>query len=133
MPVSRSIEVTAPLQSAANAWPHFLEWVLVGSRRLLCSELACVNPMEQGMVRFEAIDDAHTLVVFELPAAQGETAGPSEEELSGRLWQDLALFKEYIETVRMSRRERRRRSDPRQRHEAHDTSAGEHPPASGRT
>ena len=107
MPVSRSIEVNAPLQSMANAWSYFLEWILVDSRRLLCSELACVEPMKEGMVRFEAIDDAHTLVVFELPVAQGDAAAPSAEELSGRLWQDLALFKEYIETVHMSRRGRR--------------------------
>jgi hypothetical protein len=133
MPVSRSIEVNAPLQSMANAWPHFLEWILVDSRRLLCSELACVEPMKQGMVRFEAIDDAHTLVVFELPSVQGDAAAPSEEELASRLWQDLALFKEYIETVQMSRRERKRRTDPRHRHEVHDASAAEHPPTSGRS
>jgi hypothetical protein len=132
MPVSRSIEVNASLQSMANAWSYFLEWILVDGRRLLCSELACVEPMKQGIVRFEAIDDAHTLVVFELPSVQGDAAAPSEEELAGRLWQDLALFKEYIETARMNGRERKRRTDPRQRHAAHGAPAAEHPPASGR-
>jgi uncharacterized membrane protein len=133
MPVSRSIEVNAPLQSMATAWSYFLEWILVDGRRLLCSELACAEPMKQGIVRFEAIDDARTLVVFELPSVQGDAAGPSEEELAGRLWQDLALFKEYIETARTSGRERKRRTDSRDRHEGHDAPAAEHPPAGGRS
>ena len=107
--ICQSIDIAAPVDHVRGAWPDFLEWVLVGSRRFSCSELACVNAVDSGAVRFRADGDNAT-VTFELEK-DGDLGGLREEQLSHDLWHDLMLFKEYIEEHRLEPVERQRHQD----------------------
>ncbi len=114
MPALRqSIEVAASVEDAHSAWPHFLEWVLVGSRRFSCNELACVDAVASGAVSFLSMGD-HSLVTFELER-QGEFELLQEEQLSHDLWHDLMLFKQYMEEHRLEPVERQRHEDEMRR------------------
>ena len=106
MPViQESIAVEAPLDVTKDAWPYFIDWVLVGNRKLLCSELACVRAAHDGHVGFESLGRQRTNVRFQIDT---DGSGITDEAFAGRLRQDLALFKEYVEGERRSRRERER-------------------------
>jgi hypothetical protein len=106
MPVIRdSIAVEAPVDVVSDAWQYFIDWVLVGERKMLCSELACVRAAHDGHVNFESLDPQRTTVAFEL-APDG--AGIADEVLAHRLRQDLLLFKEYVEEEHLGSRERKR-------------------------
>lgn len=107
--ICQSIDVAAPVDHVRAAWPHFLQWVLVGSRRFSCSELACVNAVDSGAVRFQG-DGDHATVTFEL-GHEGDLGLVQEEQLSHDLWHDLMLFKQYIEEHRLEPVERQRHED----------------------
>ena len=107
--IRQSIDVAAPIEHVRSAWPYFLEWVLVGSRRFSCSELACVNAVDSGAVRIQAADD-HTTVTFELER-EGDLTLVQEEQLSHDLWHDLMLFKQYAEEHRLDMVQRERHED----------------------
>ena len=111
--ICQSIEVAAHVDHVRDAWPHFLQWVLVGSRRFSCSELACVNAVDSGAVRFQANGDRAT-VTFELEK-NGDLGGVREEQLSHDLWHDLMLFKQYVEEHRLEPVQRQRHEDEQRR------------------
>jgi hypothetical protein len=107
--ICQSIDVAAPVGHVRAAWPHFLQWALVGSRRFSCSELACVNAVDSGAVRFQGNGD-HATVTFEL-GHDGNLGLVQEEQLSHDLWHDLMLFKQYIEEHHLEPVERQRHED----------------------
>jgi hypothetical protein len=107
--ICQSIEVAAPVDHVRAAWPHFLQWVLVGSRRFSCSELLCVNAVDSGAVSFQPDGDNAT-VTFALEEG-GDLGGVQEEQLSRDLWHDLMLFKQYVEEHRLESVERQRHED----------------------
>lgn len=107
--ICQSIEVAAPVDHVCTAWPPFLQWVLVGSRRFSCSELACVNAVDSGAVRFQP-DGDNAIVTFELEE-DGDLGGVQEEQLSHDLWHDLMLFKQYVEEHRLESVQRQRHED----------------------
>lgn len=103
--VLESIAVEAPVGVVSGLWPYFVDWILVGEHKLLCTELACVSAAHDGHVNFESLDRQRTTVVFQIDP---EGTGIADELLGHRLRQDLALFKKYVEEKRLSRRERHR-------------------------
>ena len=108
--IRQSMQVAAPVHHVSAAWPGFLEWGLVGPRRLTCSELACVNAAEVGKVTFDEGPADTTNVVFELELSDDDRA-VSEEELAHSMWHDLLLFKEYVEEHSPAPRPAGRRKD----------------------
>ena len=50
--VCEEVRIDASPASVRERWPHFIEWVLVGPRRLVCDDLACVDAAGSGAVRF---------------------------------------------------------------------------------
>ena len=103
--VCEEVRIDAPLASVRDRWPHFIEWVLVGPRRLLCDDLACVDAADSGVVRFTGSDHGSTTVSLELPPDAAFTwtaeADPVEgHDLRAAVRHDLLLFKDYIESGR---------------------------------
>ena len=94
--IRESTEVAAPVDRVREAWPAFVEWGLVGPQRLTCSELACVNALQQGTVAFRSERQDATTVVFELDIRNVERA-VAEDQLTRDLRHDLLMFKEYVE------------------------------------
>jgi hypothetical protein len=106
MPVIReSIAVEARLDVVRDAWPYFVDWVLVGQRKMLCTEIACVRAAHDGHVTFEPFDEGRTRVAFHIDS---DGVGIDDEVLAQRLRQDLMLFRDYVEGELLSRRERGR-------------------------
>jgi hypothetical protein len=107
--IRQSIEVAAHVEHVRAAWPYFLQWVLVGSRRFSCSELACVDAVASGAVSFQSVGN-HTTVTFELER-EGDLGLFQEEQLSHDLSHDLMLFKHYMEEHHLETIERQRHED----------------------
>jgi len=108
------VRVDAPAASVRGQWPHFVEWVLVGPRRLVCDDLACVDATDSGAVSFSENDDGTAAVVFELPSdtpvtAESETGPGRGDDLRAALRHDLLLFKDYVESRRDPAHESHRR------------------------
>jgi hypothetical protein len=93
--IHQSIEIAAPVADVRAAWPRFLEWVLAGSRRFSCGQLACVDAVDSGAVSFEG-DSSTTRVTFVLDR-EGAAGLLPEEQLTRDLRHDLDLFKRYYE------------------------------------
>jgi hypothetical protein len=111
--IRQSIEVATSVEDVRAAWPHFLEWVLVGSRRFSCSELACVDAVGSGAVQVQAAGD-RTVVTFQLESG-GDADLLSAEQLSHDIWHDLMLFKQYLEEHRLEPEVRERHADEMRR------------------
>jgi hypothetical protein len=95
--IQSQIEVDATPSRVSSVWPHFVQWVLTGNRRLSCDEFACVNAVDSGNVDFEPIDDGlRSRVVFRLEVP-GDEPGPSQDELERHVFHDLIVFKDYVE------------------------------------
>jgi hypothetical protein len=89
------IEVEAPLAEVRVTWEHFVQWILNGSRRLVCDEFACVSAVQSGNVTFEPNNDG-TTVAFRLEVQDDEHA-PPRGELRHHMIHDLLVFKDYLE------------------------------------
>ncbi len=89
------IEVEAPLAEVRATWEHFVQWILNGSRRLVCDEFACVSAVQSGNVTFEP-NSGGTTVAFRLEVPDDEHA-PSRGELRHHMIHDLLVFKDYLE------------------------------------
>ena len=100
----QSLDVGAPPDKVRAAWPHFVEWILVGHDRLVCTQLACVDARQSGSVRFQALPSAGTRVIFEIDDTVLRTSGDgcvAEDDLeavAGHLRHDLQVFKDYLES-----------------------------------
>ena len=94
--IRESTEVAAPVERVREAWSAFVEWGLVGPKRLTCSELACVNAVQQGTVAFRSERQDATIVVFELDIRNVQRA-VAEDQLARDMRHDLLMFKEYVE------------------------------------
>ena len=94
--IRQSIEVAAPVHIADAGWPYFVEWMLVGQRKMACGELACVSATESGQVSFEESSGGNTVVAFQLECPDDETSA-GRQLLANNLWHDLMLFKDYLE------------------------------------
>jgi hypothetical protein len=95
--ISKSIDVPGVRSEVADAWTRFIESVLVGSRRLACDELACVDPLNTELVGFEDLGGGRTRVNVTLPIP-GDTSDGVADLLSHKASHDLVLFWDYIET-----------------------------------
>jgi hypothetical protein len=94
--IHRHIEVQAPPSVALATWSHFVRWVMTGHQRLACDELACVDAVRAGLVRFEPVEGgSRTDVSFNLEC--DEEGGPSRAALERSLDRDLVVFKDYME------------------------------------
>jgi|GEM_PF-2308960 len=103
--VCEEVRIDASPASVRERWPHFIEWVLVGPRRLVCDDLACVDAAGSGAVRFAESARGGTTVSFELPAdatftQAAETDAAKRLDLRAAVRHDLLLFKDYIESGR---------------------------------
>jgi len=110
--IVQTLEVAAPAPQVGGSWQSFMEWVIVGDRRLACDQLMCVDAVAAGMVRFEPAGDDSTLVSFEVPADSGpnDADGGSDRlrtAIADRLRLDLLRFKDYVEST-----DHRRRAGP---------------------
>jgi hypothetical protein len=106
--IRQSVEIAAPVDEVRAAWPRFLEWVLAGSRRFSCSELACVDAVDTGAVSFDG-GDTTTIVTFALDR-EGDAALLPEAQLTRDLRHDLDLFKRYYEQDMLTAAAQRLRS-----------------------
>ncbi len=105
----QTLEVAAPAPVVSASWQSFMEWVLVGDRRLACDRLMCVDAVAAGMVRFEPAGDDRTLVSFEVPVDGGPTDGDGRSDglrtaIDDRLRLDLLRFRDYVENSDRLRR-----------------------------
>jgi len=112
MTIVQTLEVAAPAAVVSASWQSFMEWVLVGGRRLACDQLMCVDAVAAGMVRFEPAGDDRTRVSFEVPADpepnDADGAGDGlRTAIDDRLRLDLLRFKDYVENT-----DHRRRTGP---------------------
>lgn len=129
--LSRQIDVDAPVAVTSATWSHFVKSVMTGHQRLACDELACVDAVRAGLVRFEPASDDRTTVVFTLE--DDGPGGPSPQVLEQNMTRDLVWFKDYVErgdnqAGKPSRAEKRDilEHDTRKRHETlHTHIAGE--------
>jgi len=95
--ISKSIDVPAARSETAAAWVTFIDSVLVGSRRLACDELTCVDPSSTELVSFEDLGSGRTRVNLTIPLDDDESE--SAAELVGhKASHDLVLFWDYIES-----------------------------------
>jgi hypothetical protein len=98
--IVQTLEVAAPAPVVSDSWKSFMEWVLVGDRRLACDQLMCVDAVAAGMVRFEPAGDDRTLVSFEVPVDGGPTDGDGlRTAIDDRLRLDLLRFRDYVENA----------------------------------
>jgi hypothetical protein len=95
--ISKSIDVPAARNETAAAWVTFIDSVLVGSRRLACDELTCVDPSSSELVSFEDLGGGRTRVNLAIPL--GDDESESAAELVGhKASHDLVLFWDYVES-----------------------------------
>lgn len=95
--IRKSVDVPAPFGEVADAWVRFIQSVQVGSRRLACDELACVDPAGRELVGFETVGEAVTRVNLTVPV--DDDAGPGAADLVGhKVSHDLIVFLDYIES-----------------------------------
>jgi hypothetical protein len=95
--IRKSIDVPAGRGDAAAAWVTFIDSVLVGSRRLACDELTCVDPTAGELVSFDDLGDGKTRVNLAIPLADDEPPGAAEL-LSHKASHDLVQFWDYIDS-----------------------------------
>ena len=93
--IRREIEIEAAPADAQATWEHFIQWVLNGSRKLVCGEFACVSAVDSGNVSFEQ-GSTGTKVAFQLEVPDDELA-PARDDLERHITHDLLVFKDYIE------------------------------------
>ena len=94
--VRRQIELEVPPSDALAAWSRFTRWILTGRQRLACDELACVDAVRAGLVKFESIGGgSRTNVVFSLES--DNATGPSRAVVEQNVARDLVVFKDYVE------------------------------------
>jgi hypothetical protein len=92
--IHQQIEVAAEPDLVSTAWDRFIHWVHTGPGHLACTELACVDAVRSGLVRFAPVKNGRTTVIFTMDESPG---GPSSEELKRQLGRDLITFKDYVE------------------------------------
>jgi hypothetical protein len=92
--IRREIEIEGPPSVVSAGWERFVAWVLIGPRRLLCDEIACVDAVRTGRVSFTPSAGGNTSVTFSLPDADDELPA---DALGRQLGQDLVVFKDYVE------------------------------------
>ena len=95
--IRKSIDVPAARGEAAEAWARFIDSVLVGRRRLACSELTCVDPVGSELVGFEDLGGGHTRVSVTIPVGDDEPAGTADL-LDHKVSHDLVVFWDYIDS-----------------------------------
>ena len=92
--IQQQIEVAADPALVRSTWTRFIQWAHDGPGHLLCDELACVDAVRSGLVRFLAASNERTTVVFRIEEAE---QGPGPDELKRQLCHDLVVFKDYVE------------------------------------
>jgi hypothetical protein len=95
--IRKSIDVTAASGETAEAWARFIDSVLVGRRRLACSELTCVDPVGSELVGFEDLGGGHTRVTVTISVGDDEPAGTAEL-LDHKVSHDLVIFWDFIDS-----------------------------------
>lgn len=95
--ISKSIDVPAARHETAAAWVTFIDSVLVGSRRLACDELTCVDPSSTELVSFEDLGGGRTRVHLNIPLGDDEPDGTAEL-VGHKASHDLVLFWDYIDS-----------------------------------
>lgn len=93
--IRREIEIAATLSATAATWPHFIDHVLVGSQKLACDELACLDAVHTGQVTFAPAGDGRTAVTFSV--SDDPEGGVARSVLEQHVARDLVVFKEYVE------------------------------------
>ena len=94
--ISREIELQVSPHVAGDTWAVFLRRVISGQYKLVCSEFACLNAVDSGIVSFAPVGDNATRVTFQLDIPDDGPAVP-EDELARHMTHDLILFKDYVE------------------------------------
>lgn len=92
--IHQQIEVAADPAYVRSTWSRFIEWVHTGPGHLLCDQLACVDAVRSGLVRFAPAGNGGTTVAVDMERADG---GPSPADLRRELGHDLVMFKDYVE------------------------------------
>ncbi len=96
--IRRQTDVDAPLRVVEENWPHFVRWVLTGHARLACDELACVDAVRAGQVKFEERSEGVTRIIFELEA--DDAPGLPLDEIDRMVTRDLITFSDYLKRNR---------------------------------
>jgi hypothetical protein len=95
--IRKSIDVPAARNETAAAWVAFIDSVLVGSRRLACDELTCVDPSNTELVSFDDLGGGRTRVNLTVPLGDDESEDTAEL-VSHKASHDLVIFWDYIDS-----------------------------------
>jgi len=122
------LDVPDPPDRVEAAWPYFVEWLLVGHERLICTQLACVDAWMTGQVSVQGLKTGGSRIVFTVDdedfREEGTSAEQVRETVCGYLRHDLAVFKEYLESgYLMSSRSARQREKAGSRRRQHISQA----------
>jgi hypothetical protein len=94
--ISREIEIDGVPSAVAPTWQHFIDSVLTGKQKLACSEVACVDAVQLGLVTFKPAPGGRTVVSFNL-TVPSDAEGPTEDDFALLVARDLVVFKDYVE------------------------------------
>ena len=97
--VKQQIDVHVPAGAARREWGRFVKWVLVGNYRFVCDEFSCERAAQASVVAFAENADHTTRVEVTFDYEdQGPNRTSKQQLVNARLFQDLARFKQFVET-----------------------------------